>query len=431
MLVKSLTRPSRSFRTVAIFDVGKTHLKVILADLEKRRTLDALQTENCVRSGPPYPHYDVNMQEEFLISALTHFCKTTSIDAIFVTTHGAACALVDATGLVLPVLDYEHLGPDETSEDYAKVRPDSSVTGSPQLGAGLNLGAQLFWLKSRFPVEYARANSILFWPQYWAWRLSGVLASEISYISCHSDLFDLAKKRVVADSALVGARIPPFRFAGSILGPLKTELARKIGHDGLSVFAGAHDSSLALEAARSLTDGPITAVSTGTWVTAFALGVAKMPSRIDNGVMASLDLYGNLVPNFRFMGGQAYQSLLDEALVFGPVNWRPDDVELCRVTNSNRFMLVRKIDGTPVALPSNSKKDRERLVSGVIAQVTLNGIREINAQGPLLVSGPFSDNAEFCRVLTEKCPGGLRQIDGTSGVVNAVAALLSNHDSHN
>ena len=55
--------------------------------------------------------------------------------------------LVDAKGdLVMPILDYEHDGPDRLAADYDAVRPPFAETGTPRLPIGLNLGAQLFCL---------------------------------------------------------------------------------------------------------------------------------------------------------------------------------------------------------------------------------------------------------------------------------------------
>ena len=74
------------------------------------------------------------------------------------TTHGATCALLDAHGdLALPVLDYEHDGPDTLAAEYDAVRPPFAETGSPRLPAGLNLGAQIFWQQRRFPDAFARS----------------------------------------------------------------------------------------------------------------------------------------------------------------------------------------------------------------------------------------------------------------------------------
>ena len=86
------------------------------------------------------------------------------------------------------VLDYEHTGPDETAEGYNAVRPAFSVTGSPRLAAGLNIGAQLYWQRARFSTAFSRIACVLPYPQYWGFRLTGKRASEVTSWGCHSDV---------------------------------------------------------------------------------------------------------------------------------------------------------------------------------------------------------------------------------------------------
>ncbi|WP_245680291.1 hypothetical protein [Brucella inopinata] len=78
-----------------------------------------------------------------------------------ITTHGAAAALVTEDGtLALPVLDYEFDYPAEIRTAYAAIKPDFHDTFSPSLSLGLNLGAQLHFLKTVFPADFARTHFI-------------------------------------------------------------------------------------------------------------------------------------------------------------------------------------------------------------------------------------------------------------------------------
>ncbi len=62
------------------------------------------------------------------------------------------------------------------------------ATGSPALPLGLNLGIQLNHLEQA-DRPWPDTLYIVSWPQYWAWRLSGVMASEVTSLGCHSDLW--------------------------------------------------------------------------------------------------------------------------------------------------------------------------------------------------------------------------------------------------
>ena len=88
------------------------------------------------------------------------------------------------------------------------MRPPFAETGTPRLPIGLNLGAQLFWQARRFPEAFARVAAILTYPQYWAFRLTGVRANEATSLGCHTDLWDVRKRRFLdaGRSAWAGAR---------------------------------------------------------------------------------------------------------------------------------------------------------------------------------------------------------------------------------
>jgi sugar (pentulose or hexulose) kinase len=114
---------------------------------------------NAVLAGPPYPHHDIAALWDFVLGGLRLLAGQGGVEAVSITTHGAAAVLVDAAGqAVLPMLDYEHDGPEETAADYDAVRPGFAETGSPRLPMGLNLGAQLFWQAMRFPQAFARVR---------------------------------------------------------------------------------------------------------------------------------------------------------------------------------------------------------------------------------------------------------------------------------
>ena len=133
------------------------------------------KTPNPVERSGIYPHFDERSLWAFILDSLGALNRQKPIDAISVTTHGATAALLDAAGgLALPILDYEHDGPDTLAAEYDAVRPPFAESGTPRLPIGLNLGAQLFWQARTFPDDFARVASILTYPQYWAFRLSGV-----------------------------------------------------------------------------------------------------------------------------------------------------------------------------------------------------------------------------------------------------------------
>ena len=226
-------------------------------------------------------------------------------------------ALMSKGELALPVLDYEFKGPDQYRDEYNDIRPNFSQSGSPRMDLGLNLGAQLFWQSKNFPEKFAMVDQILFWPQFWSYWLSGIAASEISYASSHSDLWDIKKNKFINLNTFgIEPRVkyPPLMSASTVLGPLRKNLVNQTGlPENIPVFCGAHDSSLSLISASFHQSLPCTILSTGTWITIFALGSDTIDIKEQPGLMISCDCFGELVPNFRFPAGKIYENLLNQA----------------------------------------------------------------------------------------------------------------------
>ncbi len=116
---------------IAVIDIGKTNAKVLVLDLATGAEEVVARAPNLVRRDGPYPHHDEGALWDFVLAGLR---KVGPVAAISVTTHGAAAALVDGEGaLALPILDYEHDGPDGVAAEYDALRPPFAETGSPRL----------------------------------------------------------------------------------------------------------------------------------------------------------------------------------------------------------------------------------------------------------------------------------------------------------
>ena len=75
---------------------------------------------------------------EWILEGLRSLASGLEVRAVVPVTHGAAAALLAGKDLALPVLDYEHCGPDEISESYDREARDFTHTRSPGLPAGLS-----------------------------------------------------------------------------------------------------------------------------------------------------------------------------------------------------------------------------------------------------------------------------------------------------
>jgi sugar (pentulose or hexulose) kinase len=227
-------------------------------------------------------------------------------------------AVVRDGRLLLPPMDYENPIPAAERSRYDDGRDAFAATGSPSLPDGLNLGAQLHWLETLHPHALRAGSMLLPWAQYWAWRLSGVAASEVTSLGCHTDLW-LPGSGV--PSALAVHRgwaglLAPLRKASDCLGTLSSEWIARTGLGaGVEVYCGLHDSNAALLAARGFPElmaGESTILSTGTWFVSMRTpAVPITPGALpeDRDCLMNVDAFGSPVPSARFMGGRELELL--------------------------------------------------------------------------------------------------------------------------
>ncbi|MBP7002948.1 FGGY family carbohydrate kinase [Amaricoccus sp.] len=422
-------------RHILVVDIGKTNAKLALVDVATLTETAARTTPNRPLPGPPYPHADIDGLWSFLLAGIAELNAGRRIDAIVVTTHGAAAALLDAAGeLALPVLDYEHPGPDALAAAYDAARPPFAETGTPRLPLGLNLGAQLFWQARAFPDAFARAATILPYPQYWAFRLSGVAASEATSLGCHTDLWNPAARAPSSLAVAEGwaARLAPLRPAADRLGPVTPEVAAATGlAPDTPVFCGIHDSNASLLPHLLARPAPFAVVSTGTWVIAMAVGGRRVALDPARDTLMNVDATGAPVPSARFMGGREREI----AAAGRAVEASPAD--LAAVLASGTMLLPAlepgsgPFQGRAAAWTAEPATDGQRAaaVSLYLALVTATCLDAIGAAGPTLVEGPFGANPAFLAMLAAATarPVLLPAAGGTGTSVGA--ALLAAPDA--
>ncbi|MFS2002433.1 FGGY-family carbohydrate kinase [Duganella sp. CT11-25] len=295
-----------------VLDIGKTNVKLVLVAADGM-VLAEQRSPNAIVQDGLYPHHDTERIWAWMLAAMKVFSSQAQVGAIVPVTHGATAALVDDEGLVLPVLDYEYELPASQQAHYAVQRPPYSATYSPQLPAGLNLGRQLAWQAQAFPKQFRRARHILMYPQYWAWRLSGMAASEVTSLGCHTDLWQPSRQQYSSLVERMGwSRLfPPLRPAWAPLNRIKPELAGLTGlPEDCRVLCGIHDSNASLLRHLSANAGAAPAVlSTGTWVIAAAPGMPLDGLREQADMLANSNALGQAVACMRFMGGREFGEL--------------------------------------------------------------------------------------------------------------------------
>ena len=420
----------------AVLDIGKTNAKVLL--LGEDGTPLASRTRACVvRLGPPYPHLDLDGIAAWALSALAELGRQARIDCIVPVTHGAAGVLMAGEAPALPALDYEHAGPDETAGELLPQLDPFAATGSPVLPLGLNLGAQLDWQDKRFPQAFAKVTDILPLPQYWAWRLCGVKATEVTSLGAHSHLWrpregrfsDLVRRRGWLE------RMPPLRHAWETLGPIRPELAAATGLPAdCRVLTGIHDSNASYLAHAVAREAPFTVLSTGTWIIAMAAGVPV--DRLDPAadMLCNVDALARPVPTAKFMGGRETEILAG-----------PDGVRVAAGPADVSALVAKGVMALPAFVAgSGPYLGRAGQVLGVLgadpvrrsalaalyaALVVDVMLEKLGSSGPVILEGSFQRNTAFIGLLAALRPGQtIHPSDDPSGTARG-AWLLSRWQS--
>ena len=421
-----------ALRHIAVIDIGKTNAKVALVDLATLSEVALRRMANAPLRQAPYPHHDVEALWTFILDSLAGLNREQRIDAISITTHGATGALVDASGdLVLPVLDYEFDGPDRLAAEYETVRPPFSETGTPRLPLGLNLGAQFFWQQKTFPMEFAKAATLLMYPQYWALRLTGIAANEVTSLGCHTDLWNpwTADFSSLVDRMGWRRLMAPVRPAGDSLGPILPALAARTGLDAQTpVFCGLHDSNASL-LPHLLSDAPpFSVVSTGTWVVSMAVGGRTIDLDPARDTLVNVNALGASVPSARFMGGREF-SLLTEGQ---PENWTEDDIGAVLAQKTLLLPSTQQGSGpfphqaaTWLDADGINNGRRFAAISFYLALMTATCLELIGADGPTTVEGPFARNRLFVGMLAAGTGRTVIASEAATGTSIGAALLAS------
>ncbi len=403
--------------------MGKTLSKLTLWDgvrLVERRT-----RPNARCDGGDYAALDADGIEAWLIETLADFALMGRVEAIVPVAHGAAASVLRDGMLAAPPVDYEQEIARESRTAYDAQRDPFALTGSPALPGGLNLGAQLDLLDRVQPDLLGPGATIVTWPQYWGWVLSGVAAVELTSLGCHSDLYRPVERRT---SALAQQRgwvglLAPLRGAGETLGPIRPALAERTGLPAdVRVHVGMHDSNAALLAARGFPEiagHESTVLSTGTWFVAMRSpppGTVPDIATLDpaRDCLVNIDVAGTPVPSARLMGGREIELL--SGIDSRRVDILPDQPRLVAavpgLVTSGAMALPTLTPGVGpfpagehrwIAAPDEpyARRAAACLYAALVTDVALE---HIGTRERLLVEGRFAEAEVFVRALAALRP---------------------------
>ncbi|MEJ6394447.1 FGGY-family carbohydrate kinase [Gymnodinialimonas sp. 2305UL16-5] len=417
---------------VAVIDIGKTNVKLALVERETLSEIAVVTRPNTVRPGPPWPHFDLDGHWRFLLAALRNSHTDYRVDAISITAHGASIVLLDADGgLAAPMLDYEHPGPDACAACYNRLRPPFAQTGSPRLAGGLNVGAQLDWMFDQDPDLRARTKTILTYPQYWSYRLSGIAATDPTSLGCHTDLW-LPRDGRVSDlpgKLRIEGKLAPTRAPSEVLGNILPDVARQTGlPTDTPVICGIHDSNASLLPHLLSRPAPFSVVSTGTWIVVMSMGGAEVDLDANRDTLLNVNAMGQPVPSARFMGGREFE------LATASADAAPGPEAMASVLEEQTLLLpalVRetgpfagRAGGWRAERPPAWADARHVAASFYCALVTSECLDLTGHRGDIMVEGPFSRNMAYMEMLAAATEAPVYATLGQTGTSQGAALLI-------
>ena len=289
-----------------VLDIGKTNVKLTFVDSIDNKTIKFFTTKqkNIYRHGIKI--LNSNSIFEWALKKITYIGRKHNLDKFVCTAHGTSIALISYDDKeLLACTDYEYKF-DKLFNNYKKIAPKFSESFSPFLENGLNIGQQIYYLYKKKQQLIKETKYILNYPQYIVWKLTSSFSSEISYVGCHTHLWDFKRNKLSSfvKKIKLEKKFPKIRKAWDTIGQ------RKIGETNLKIINGIHDSNASYLYFKNSDIKNFTLVSTGTWYIIFNQKTPLKNLNPSLDMLANIDVFGKPVPTMRFMGGREYDHLM-------------------------------------------------------------------------------------------------------------------------
>lgn len=426
---------------IAVLDIGKTNVKLLVAD-GAGTILEQTAMPNPVIEQDGLRRHDLAATECWLLTALSDAATRHALTDFVASGHGSTGILVCADDLesaepLCPMLDYEQAPPDWLVAAYEAEGGDFADRGSAVMLGSTHQARQMLWVERDMPEAFARATAFLGLPQYWAWRLSGVPAAEVSYLAAQSDLWNLRENRASAIARRRGwvRLLPPMRPAWEVLGPIRPELAARTGLPAdLRILTGAHDSSVNFYNYQSKGLSRLAVVSTGTWIVAMADTVD--PARLDpaRGMTSNADVSGAALGGVLCMGGREFSAIADQ-----PGKPAPADTSALAHIVAGGVMSVPSFGADDGLFPGSAGKGhvigggaldaagRSSLAVLHSALLTMECLHALDHRGTIVLDGSYLSEPLYAPLVAALMPGAQVLCNRRANGVASGAAKLALH----
>lgn len=252
-------------KVIAVFDIGKTNKKLLLFDENLNMVFQHEQKFAEILDDEAFECDDIDLISSWIKTELVNLSTREEFKVVAVnfSTYGASLMFLDEKGNRLtPVYNYlkkvDPLLSEELFSKYGGVEEFCRITASPNLGLLLNSGIQMLWMQNEKPEVMEKVASILHFPQYLSYNLSGEVVSEPTSIGCHTFLWNFDENKYHEWVKDYGINLPE---------PINNDVVfdAQLGEAGLKVGTGIHDSSASLVPYLKGSKEEFVLVSTGTW----------------------------------------------------------------------------------------------------------------------------------------------------------------------
>lgn len=424
---------------VAVLDVGKTNVKLTAASRDGV-LIETVTLVNAPVAGPPYLHIDSARIADWLLAELPGLVRRHGIGAIVATGHGSAGALVDAAGLLMPMIDYEAEVPEAVTAAYVAAAGPFPPLGSPLMPGAAHMARQLLWLETEWPDRVARARWYLGGPQYWAFFLSGGAASELTYLAAQTHFWNFDKggfSRIVRERNWQRL-IPPVTPAWRPVGRIRPELAaRHALPSDIEVLCGIHDSSANFYRFQQAGLTGLTLISTGTWIVGLSDENAPDADVARGYVTRNLDVSGRPLSGILAMGGREFALIAGE----GP-EVAVDSAEVAALVAAGAMALPSFVEqdgvfpgsaekGRVVGPAPTSPAARRALALLYVALLTDVCLDRLGAKGACVLDGSFVKDPLYQSLVQALRPGSRVLFNSDAYGAASGAALLADHERRN
>ena len=380
-----------------VLDIGKTNVKLLF--LRNKKIIKEYKTKQTIK----YYRNIIRTLEadkvvDWLIKKINNESKYYIFENFVCTTHGCSLAFIDFNNKeILACTDYE-FNFDKYKKDFLKIQPKFTSSFTPLLEGGLNTGVQLFYLYKKFPNILKKTKYILSYPQYISWKLSKTYASEITYIGCHSFLWDFKKNYYsqLVKKLSVEKKFPALKKAWDVIGQYE------INNKKINILNGIHDSNASYLYFLKSNIKNFTLVSTGTWYITLNQQASVKILEPNYDMLCGINAFGKSVPTMRFMGGREYDILIKKLKISS---------KKFKISQSNildNLIFPSFASGGPFKIKNYSLRkilalssDEKYSLICIYISFVLNFVLDrINSKNTIILDGPIIKNKHIMNIIS-------------------------------